>query len=146
MKKFWFVSTVFAVVMFLTVSSCQDDIILEPLPSLEGTYAGMYLVITGYNGTNPDTTKSTIEMLFSAELYFFNSDNNPDAFCDPRGSYVLSANNIILTETNRNCTQIAKERDNPRGSFNFRRADPDSVIMIQLAPPDTLKQFFMVEK
>ena len=140
MKKYSLIG--FAIVFIVLMSAaCQDDIILEPLPTLEGTYNGRYLVITGYQTTN-DTTESTIEMLFSDDQYFFNSDNDPDAFCDPRGEYVLAANNIELTETNKNCTAIAKERDNPRGQFNIQRP-ADSLIMIQLIPPDTLKQFLL---
>ena len=146
MKKFWKPSVALVATTFLTITSCKKDIVLEPLPSLAGSYEGKYLVITGYQTPNADTTISTLEMLFSDESYFFNSDNSPDAFCDPRGDYLITANNIVLTETNRNCTQIAKERDNPRGSFNFRRVDPDSVIMVQLNPPDTLKQFLLKEK
>jgi hypothetical protein len=146
MKKFWVISVALLFVTFLVATSCKDDIVLEPLPSLEGSYEGTYMVITGYPANSPETTISSIEMLFSDESYFFNSDNSPDAFCDPRGDYIISANNIVLTETNKNCTQIAKERDNPRGTFNLRRSEPDSVIMVQLLVPDTLKQFLLTEQ
>jgi len=146
MKKYSIKGLVLFSFVFVLSSACQKDIVLAPLPTLEGSYAGIYRVITGYQSPDADTTESTIEMLFSDELYFFNSDNDPDAFCDPRGDYILSANNIELTETNRNCTQIAKERDNPRGQFSIRRPPPDSVIMIQLLPPDTLKQFLLKRK
>ena len=140
MKKFSFIGLAIVIVVLMS-AACQKDIILEPLPTLEGTYNGLYRVIDGYNSTSPETTYSTIEMLFSDDQYFFNSDNDPDAFCDPRSEYLLSANNIELSETNRNCTNIAKESDNPRGQFNIRRP-ADSVIMIQQVS-DTLKQFLL---
>lgn len=132
-------------ILFVFGSACRDDIVLPPQESLEGSYEGIYRVIIGYGGNVPDTSWSRIEMLFSDESYFFNSENDPHAFCDPRGDYVLSANTIELTETIRNCTQIARERDNPRGTFSIRRPD-DSVIMLQLLPPDTLKQFLLKSK
>lgn len=140
MKKYSIIGFAVAVVVLFS-SSCKDDIILEPLPTLEGTYNGLYRVITGYQTPSAETTQSIIEMLFSDESYFFNDEDTMDAFCDPRGEYVLSANNIELTETNRNCTAIAKERDNPRGQFNIQRP-ADSVIMIQQIS-DTLKQFLL---
>ena len=140
MKKYSIVGIVFAVVMLIS-SACQKDIVLEPLPTLEGSYSGIYRVITGYNTPSAETSYSTIEMLFSDESYFFNDEDTLDAFCDPRGDYILSANNIELTETNKNCTVIAKERDNPRGQFNIQRP-ADSIIMIQQIA-DTLKQFLL---
>jgi len=121
--------------------ACKKDIVLEPLPTLEGIYDGTYRVITGYNTPSAETTWSSVEMRFSDQVYFFKSDNVPDAFCEPYGDYVLSANNIELTETNKNCTQIARERDNPRGKFSIRRP-VDSVIMLQQVV-DTLKQFLL---
>ena len=140
MKKYSIVGIVFAVVMLMS-AACQKDIVLEPLPTLEGSYSGIYRVITGYNTPSADTSYSTIEMLFSDESYFFNDEDTLDAFCDPRGDYILSANNIELTETNKNCTVIAKERDNPRGQFNIQRP-ADSIIMIQQIA-ETLKQFLL---
>jgi len=140
MKKYSFIGLTIFIVVLMT-SACKDDIILEPLPTLEGTYNGLYRVITGYNTPQAETTKSTIEMLFSDDAYVFKSDNDPDGFCDPYGNYVLTANNIELTETNDNCTNIARERDNPRGQFNIQRP-ADSVIMIQQVS-DTLKQFLL---
>jgi len=147
MKRFIFATTAFALISVVFTTSCKDDIILEPLPTLQGTYAGQYRVFTGYNTPGEDTSITTIEMLFSDESYFFNSDNIPDAFCSPRGAYVLSANNIEFSETQKNCTGvIAKERDNPRGQFSIRRP-LDSVIMLQQsANSDTLKQFLLVRQ
>ena len=144
MKKYSIIGTVVFSFVFILNTACQKDIVLPPLPTLEGSYEGIYRVITGYNSPAADTTVSTIEMLFSDESYFFNSENVPDAFCDPRGEYVLSANNIELDETNKNCTQIAKERDNPRGQFSIRRP-ADSIIMLQQVS-DTLKQFLLKRK
>ena len=141
MKKYSFIGIVIVVVLLMS-GACQKDIILEPLPTLEGTYAGIYRVITGYQTQSAETTYSTIEMQFDDERYFFNDDDTLDAFCDPRGDYILSANNIEFTETNKNCTNIAKESDNPRGQFNIQRP-ADSLIMTQLIPPDILKQFLL---
>jgi hypothetical protein len=142
MKKGFFIVIVIALISLIFVNSCKDDIILEPLPTLEGTYAGEFRVITGYQTPSADTSSSTIEMQFSDESYFFDSDNTPDAFCNPRGTYTLAANNIELTETDKNCSSvIAKERDNPRGQFSIRRP-ADSVIMLQQAS-DTLKQILL---
>ena len=148
MKKYSIIGLVVISIVLGLNTACRKDIVLPPLPTLQGSYAGIYRVIIGYKRTQPppETTMSTIEMLFSDESYFFNSDNDPDAFCDPRGDYVLSANNIEMTETNRNCTQIATERNNPRGQFNIRRPPPDSVIMLQLLGTDTLKQFLLKSK
>ncbi len=146
MKKYSNIGLVVFSIVFILNTACQKDIVLPERLTLEGSYEGIYRVIVGYQSQNAETTQSTIEMLFSEESYFFNSDNDPDAFCDPRGDYVLSANNIELTETNKNCTQIAKERDNPRGQFAIRRPPPDSVIMTQLGGSDTLKQFLLTSK
>ena len=146
MKKCSLIGFISVVAIYFFASSCQKDITLESPPSLEGIYEGWYYVITDYNNPQTaDTTKSTVEIVFSDESYFFNSDNVPDAFCDPRGDYELAANNIELDETNRNCNQIAKEKDNPRGQFNIRRADPDSLIMIQQIE-GTLKLFLLTEQ
>ncbi|HEX2897796.1 MAG TPA: hypothetical protein VHP63_07085 [candidate division Zixibacteria bacterium] len=145
MNKYSKITFAALLTLFVIISACQDDIVIPPQPTLEGSYEGLYRVITGYQNPSAETTMSTIEMLFSDESYFFNSENVPDAFCDPRGDYLLSANTIELDETNRNCTQIAKERDNPRGTFSIRRPG-DSVIMTQLLEPDTLKQFLLIRK
>jgi hypothetical protein len=106
-----------------------------------GSWAGIYRVITGFQSPTADTTWSTIEMLFSDESYFFNSDNNPDAFCDPRGDFSFSGASISFTETNKNCTQIASEFDNPRGMFSLTMPS-DSLLMNQLVA-DTLKEFYL---
>lgn len=143
MKKYSFIGIVLVIVVLIS-AACQKDIILEPLPTLAGTYNGVYMVITGYQ-TADDTTISTIEMLFDDEKYFFNSDNIPGAFCDPRGDYLLSANNIELTETNKNCTVTAKEKDNPRGQFNIQRP-ADSIIMIQQDSTGTILKKFLLKK
>ncbi len=140
MKKYSILGFAIVVVVLFS-SSCKDDIVLEPLPTLEGNYDGLYRVITGYNTQSAETTYSTIEMQFDDVRYFFDDDDTLDAFCSPRGDYVLAANNIELTETNDNCTVIAKEKDNPRGQFNIQRP-ADSVIMIQQVA-DTLKQFLL---
>ena len=132
----------FALVSLIFVGSCKKDIVLEPLPTLEGTYLGLYQVVDDYNGTNEVTTESTIEMLFSDESYFFNSDNTPDPFCNPRGNYILAANTIELNESQRNCSGvIASESDNPRGQFSIRRPG-DSVIMVQI-DSSTLKRVLL---
>ncbi|MGH8014699.1 MAG: hypothetical protein ACREBV_00730 [Candidatus Zixiibacteriota bacterium] len=145
MKSYFLKGIIIILAIVGVAISCQKDIVLEPLPSLEGIYEGKYLVITGRNTASPDTTWSTIEMVFSDESYFFNSDNTPGAFCDPRGDYILEANFIEFTETNKNCTQIAKEKDNPRGRFGIRRAQPDSLIITQLDSA-AFKQFLLTEQ
>jgi len=144
MKKYTFIGIVFVVVV-LIAAACQKDIVLPELPTLEGTYKGDYRVITGYQTSSPETTYSTIEMLFDDVRYFFNDEDTLDAFCSPRGEYVLSANNIELSENQDNCTVIAKQSDNPRGQFNIQRP-ADSLIMIQqdtTTNPDTFKHFLL---
>ena len=144
MKRYLSIVVLALLVTLVFATSCRDDIFLEPLPTLEGTYDGDYIVITKYNTTNADTTISTLEMRFSDESYWFDSDNSPDNFCSPRGSYVLS-NNMELTETQAGCNVTAKERDNPRGEFSIRRPG-DSVIMLQQLEPDTLKQILLLRR
>ncbi|HEX2897797.1 MAG TPA: hypothetical protein VHP63_07090 [candidate division Zixibacteria bacterium] len=122
------------VLLFLLfiVGACTNDITIPPQPTLEGLYAGIYKVTTGYQSPAEEITISTIEMLFTDEVYRFNSLNIPDAFCSPYGEYVLSANNIEFDETQRNCAgAIANESDNPRGQFSIRRPG-DSAILVQL--------------
>lgn len=132
MKRYLSILLFFALITLIFASSCKDDIVLEPLPTLEGTYLGEYLVIDNYRAPDSVVSRSTIEMLFSEESYFFNSDNDPDPFCDPRGNYVLAANTIELDESQRNCSGvIASEVDNPRGTFSIRRP-ADSVILVQI--------------
>lgn len=145
MNRYLIVLVTLVLASLILITACKKDIVLEPLPTLEGSYMGIYRVITGYQTPSADTSTSSVAMLFSEESYFFNSDNTPDAFCNPRGSYTLAANNIELSETDRNCSSvIAKERDNPRGQFSIRRPG-DSVICIQQTA-DTLKQILLQKK
>lgn len=144
MKKYSYLGFVILSVVLMS-AACQDDIILEPLPTLAGTYSGLYRVIIGYQTPSAETTFSTIEMQFDDIRYFFNDDSIPDAFCSPRGDYLLAANNIELTETNDNCTVIAKASDNPRGQFNIQRP-ADSVLMIQQDSTGTIVKQFLLKK
>ncbi|MCH7948441.1 MAG: hypothetical protein IIC66_11645 [candidate division Zixibacteria bacterium] len=144
MKRYLSIFVLALLVTMVFATSCRDDILLEPLPTLEGTYDGAYIVITGYKTTSADTSISTLEMRFSDESYWFDSDNSPDNFCSPRGSYILT-NSMELTETNDGCNVTAKERDNPRGAFSIRRPG-DSVIMLQQLEPDTLKQILLIKR
>lgn len=111
--------------------------------TLWGTYDGTYEVIIGYNTQNADTSTSTLEMRFSDESYWFDSNNLPDNFCSPRGGYVLT-NNLELTETNDGCNVTAKGSDNPRGTFSYRRPG-DSLIITQQSS-DTLKQILLKKR
>jgi len=148
MNKYSKVTFVTLLSLIVIINACKDDIVIPPQPTLEGSYEGLYQVITGYNTISADTSKSTIEMRFSDETYFFDDDDTLDAFCDPRGDYVLSANTIVMDEIQRNCAgAIANENDNPRGTFSIRRPG-DSVILIQLlgTNSDTLKQIQLKRK
>ena len=140
MKRYLSIFVLALLVTMVFATSCRDDILLEPLPTLEGTYDGTYSVIIG----RTDTSISTLEMRFSDESYWFDSDNSPDNFCSPRGSYILT-NSMELTETNDGCNVTAKERDNPRGAFSIRRPG-DSVIMLQQLEPDILKQILLIKR
>ena len=138
--------SIFALALLVTMvfaTSCRDDIFLEALPTLEGTYDGTYIVIVRYKTPTADTSKSDIEMRFSDESYWFDSENTPDNFCSPRGSYVLS-NNIEITENQPGCNVTAKEKDNPIGAFSIRRPG-DSVIMLQQTD-DILKQILLLRR
>ena len=139
MKRYMSIFVLALLVTMVFATSCRDDILLEPLPTLEGTYDGTYSVIIG----RTDTSISTLEMRFSDESYWFDSDNSPDNFCSPRGAYILT-NSMELTETNDGCNVTAKERDNPRGDFSIRRPG-DSVIMLQQVA-DTLKQILLIKR
>ena len=143
MKRYLSIFVLALLVTMVFATSCRDDILLEPLPTLEGTYDGTYSVITARNTQNEEITTSTIEMRFSDESYWFDDDLSPDNFCSPRGSYVLT-NNMELTETNDGCNVTARERDNPRGAFSIRRPG-DSVIMLQQVA-DTLKQILLIKR
>ena len=143
MKKYLSIVALAILLTLVFTTSCRDDIFLEPLPTLEGTYDGTYSVITGYNTPSEEISISTLEMRFSDESYWFDSDNSPDNFCSPRGGYVLT-NNIEITERNDGCQVTAKERDNPRGEFSIRRPG-DSVIMLQQRL-DTLKQILLLRR
>ena len=114
--------------------------------SLSGTYDGTYRVITGYNTPSADTSESAIEMRFSDESYWFDSENSPDNFCSPRGSYILSnySNNIEITENQSGCNVTADGRDSPRGIFSYR-IPGDSLIMLQLSS-DTLKHIQLLRR
>lgn len=140
MKRYLSIFVLALLVTMVFATSCRDDILLEPLPTLEGTYDGTYSVIIG----RTDTTISTLEMRFSDESYWFDSDNSPDNFCSPRGSYILT-NSMELTETNDGCNVTAREIDNPRGAFSIRRPG-DSVIMLQQLEPDILKQILLIKR
>ena len=141
MKRYLSIVALAILLTLVFTTSCRDDIFLEPLPTLEGTYDGTYSVII----QRSDTSISTLEMRFSDESYWFDSDNSPDNFCSPRGGYVLSGT-IEITERNDGCNVTAKERDNPRGFFSIRRPG-DSVIMLQQSDnSDTLKQFLLLRR
>ena len=144
MKKYLSIAVTILFVTLVFITSCQKDVFVPPLPTLEGTYDGTYMVITGYNTPSADTSFSTLEMRFSDESYWFDSENSPDNFCSPRGGYVLTGT-IEITERNDGCNVTAKERDNPRGVFSIRRPG-DSVIMLQQLPPDTLKQILLLRR
>ena len=138
--------SIFALALLVTMvfaTSCRDDIFLEALPTLEGTYDGTYSVIIGRNTQNEEITTSTIEMRFSDESYWFDDDITPDNFCSPRGSYVLT-NNMELTENQPGCNVTATERHNPIGEFSIRRPG-DSVIMLQQIG-DTLKEILLLRR
>ena len=95
MKKYSYFGFVILIVVLMS-AACKDDIILEPLPTLSGNYSGLYRVITGYQTPSAETTYSTIDMQFDDTRYFFNDEDTLDAFCSPRGDYILAANNIEL--------------------------------------------------
>jgi len=139
MKKYLSIVALASLVTLVFATSCRDDIFLEPLPTLEGTYDGTYGVIID----RTDTSISTLEMRFSDESYWFDSDNSPDNFCSPRGRYVLSGT-LELTETNAGCNVTATEKDNPIGVFSIRRPG-DSVIMLQQTE-NTLKQILLLRR
>lgn len=143
MKKCFTILALTLLVTLVFATSCRDDIFLEPLPTLEGTYDGTYSVITDRNTQNEKITISIIEMRFSDESYWFDSENSPDNFCSPRGSYILS-NNIEITENQPGCNVTAKEKDNPIGAFSIRRPG-DSVIMLQQTD-DILKQILLLRR
>jgi len=110
---------------------------------LSGTYDGTYEVIIGYNTQNADTSTSTLEMTFSGMFYWFNPDNSPDNFCSPYGNYILS-NILELTENQAGCNVTAKESDNPRGTFSYRR--PGDSLIITQQTGDTLKQILLKKR
>ncbi len=143
MKRYLSIVALALMLTLVFTTSCRDDIFLEPLPTLEGTYDGTYSVITAYNTQNEETSVSTLEMRFSDESYWFDSDNSPDNFCSPRGRYVLSGT-LELSETNANCNVTATEDDNPIGEFSIRRPG-DSVIMLQQTD-DILKQILLLRR
>ncbi|MCH7690491.1 MAG: hypothetical protein IIA17_05545, partial [candidate division Zixibacteria bacterium] len=47
MKRYLSIVALALLVTFVFATSCRDDIFLEPLPTLEGTYDGNYVVIDG---------------------------------------------------------------------------------------------------
>ena len=143
MKRYLSIVALALLLTLVFTTSCRDDIFLEPLPTLEGTYDGTYSVITGRNTQNEEITTSTIEMRFSDESYWFDSDNSPDNFCSPRGGYILS-NNIVIAERQPGCNVTDKETDNPVGDFSIRRPG-DSVIMLQQTE-NTLKQILLLRR
>ena len=148
MKRYLSIFTLALMLSLVFASACdnpltRDDIILEPLPTLEGTYDGTYIVIVRYKTPTADTSESAIEMRFSDESYWFDSENTPDNFCSPRGSYVLT-NNMELTENQPGCNVTATERHNPIGEFSIRRPG-DSVIMLQQIG-DTLKEILLLRR
>ena len=110
---------------------------------IEGTYDGIYRVITNYNTPSADTSFSTIELRFSDEWYWFDSDNSPDNFCSPRGRYILK-NDIGFAETNDGCNVAANSLDNPRDEFSYRRPG-DSLILLQ-QKVDKFKQMLLLKK
>ena len=143
MKKYLSIVALALLVTLVFATSCRDDIFLEPLPTLEGTYDGTYSVITAYNTQNEETSVSSLEMRFSDESYWFDSDNSPNNFCSPRGRYVLSGT-LEFSETQAGCNVTATENDNPIGVFSIRRPG-DSVIMLQQTE-NTLKQILLLRR
>lgn len=139
MKRYLSIVALALMLTLVFTTSCRDDIFLEPLPTLEGTYDGTYSVIIN----RTDTSISTLEMRFSDESYWFDSDNSPDNFCSPRGRYVLSGT-LELSETNAGCNVTATEDNNPIGEFSIRRPG-DSVIMLQQTD-DILKQILLLRR
>ena len=120
-------------------------ITISPIDGLiVGAFGGMYQVTTGYQTPSADTKSSTIEMRFSDQSYWFDSDNSPDNFCSPRGSYNLSNNEIEFNEYTDGCNVTADGSLNPMGSFSLR-VEGDSLIMLQQST-DTLKGIYLVKR
>ncbi len=123
--------TVFSVGIVLSVfSSCSDDIVLPPVPTLIGEYSGHYSLIDFSLGGAGDTLIDIdVNWVFRKDTYEL--DDTTKTICTPSGSYIWSGTSVNLEENfDGNSGGVCNPSRNPIGDFSIQRPD-DSLILKQ---------------
>ncbi len=143
-RSTWIISILSLLMVVSIFVACQDDVILEPLPSLLGDYEGRYSVTTNYLQPNQKTKVSDITWRFSDLYYWMTADTSGAKFCSPSGNYALTGEvDLVQDSLNNGCAGIvADEADNPQGIFALRQPG-DSVILTQ-QDGTTVKELLLI--
>jgi hypothetical protein len=118
---------------------CASDIILEPPPSLKGTYEGRYYVVSNPGAANEIERYQTIDFEFDDISYRMTIDTlnlgvTTFKICKVSGKYVLG-DNVVLDQITSGPVGGSKfstcnNADNPEGQFGITRKG-DSLILDQ---------------
>ncbi len=120
-------------IVLFTVAGCSDDIILEPLDSIVGSYEGHFYLTDLTQGGAADTLIS-IDILWDFRELTYQLDDTTQTICTPKGDYVLSGDQIKLDENfDGNSGGVCNPSLNPLGDFSIRRP-ADSLILTQSTP------------
>lgn len=129
--KFILAAMTLAVVSF----GCAKDIILEPPPSLQGEYTGVYKVTSNFQQPNQTTREQDIRWVFTESQYRMNADTlsgQSQIFCEPFGRYSLG-DKVDLRESSEGCAGVvANATDNPFGEFVLNRPDLNTVVLSKI--------------
>jgi len=125
--------TVFSLMLTIVMfSSCSDDIIIPPLDSLLGEYAGHYTRTDMGQGGSSGVPLADISMIWIFRDFTYELDDTSTTICSPSGEYVLSGDQINLEESfDGNSGGVCDPSLNPIGDFSIRRPE-DSLILTQL--------------
>lgn len=123
--------TVISVGIVLSVfSSCSDDIVLPPIPTLIGEYSGHYSLIDYTLGGVGDTLIDIdVHWVFRKNSYEL--EDTTKTICTPSGAYIWSGTTVNLEENfDGNSGGVCNPSLNPIGDFSILRP-ADSLILKQ---------------
>ena len=147
MNRFTGLAVIVVLIAFLF--SCADDIILEGMPSLEGEYKGIYMVITDDASSSADTIWNNVIWTFYEKSYVMDLDKDNHTgvcFCRVNGLYSFTEGIDIreddwVVASEAGCT-ACDEGNNPNGVF-VRESIADTLVL-KLKEGTTLKMLKLV--
>jgi len=135
-------------------SSCRDDLLVEPPPTLIGAYNGVFTIMEVANGIDTiDFRNQFVDFTFTSTTYRFRWDGSQDTapsvdtastniqyFCDSDGDYTLESG-VQMTVSDPNVNPVVcSEDNNPEGSFSLDQSRGDTVRIIQVQVNNTGNQ------